>query len=41
MPATPAWKTAESLAKAANKLPMGSKEREALERRLNLVLKKL
>ena len=39
--ATPAWKTAESLAKAANKLPQGSKEREALERRLSLVLKKI
>ena len=33
--------TAESLAKAANKLPQGSKARDALERRLNLVLKKI
>ena len=41
MAKTPAWKTAESLAKAANKLPQGSKAREELERRLNLILKKL
>ena len=34
----PKWKTAESLAKAANKLKPGSDARKALERRIALLL---